>query len=66
MFDKDMGGSKDMEMYQNGVRVYCLPDDTICIADEEGRNPLDLQKCPCGYKECSRGCAWYSEVVESI
>ena len=50
-----------MDMYQDGVRVYCLPDGSECLVDDEGRSPLDLDECPCGYDACSGECAWYAE-----
>lgn len=50
-----------MDMYQDGVRVYCLPDEAECLVDDEGRSPLDLDECPCGYDTCSGSCAWYAE-----
>ena len=31
-----------MTMIQDGVEVYCLPDGAICTADEEYKNPLEL------------------------
>lgn len=50
-----------MEMKQDGVRVYCLPDGAICKAGEEKRSPLDIGECPIGYEECSGDCFYYSE-----
>ena len=50
-----------LEMYQGGVKVMILRDSAECLADDEGRSPLDLEKCPCGYETCSSGCAWYAE-----
>lgn len=54
-----------MDMYQDGVRVYCLPDGSECLVDDEGRSPLDLDECPCGYDTCSGDCAWYAEGNEN-
>lgn len=57
----DGGNEITMEMYQDGVPVYVLPDGAQCLLDDEGRDPLDLDKCPCGYDICSGSCAWYAE-----
>lgn len=50
-----------MEMKQDGVRIYYLPDRAICKADEEKRSPLDIRECPKGYEECTGDCFYYSE-----
>ena len=34
-----------MEMYQDGVPIYALPDGAICKADERKRSPLDIDVC---------------------
>ena len=39
-----------MEVYQDGVPVYCLPEEARCELDPEGRNPLELDECPLGEK----------------
>ena len=41
-----------MEMYQDAVEIFCLPDSAKCCADEEERNPLEIYRCPEGNKEC--------------
>lgn len=50
-----------MEMKQDKVRVYVLPDGAYCDADERKRSPLDVEKCPMGYEECDGDCFYYSE-----
>lgn len=50
-----------MEMYQDGVEVYCLPDGAKCEADEEERNPLYIGMCPEGHRTCSGDCEYYTE-----
>lgn len=51
-----------MEMYQNGVPVYVLPECAICKADEHKRNPLDIDVCPLGYEICTGDCDRYDEI----
>lgn len=50
-----------MEMCQDGVPVYVIPDCAICRADERKRNPLDIEVCPCGYEVCTGDCYQYYE-----
>lgn len=50
-----------MEMYQDGVRVDCLPDGAKCKADEDKRSPLDIETCLYGYELCTGDCAEYTE-----
>jgi hypothetical protein len=50
-----------MDMYQDGVEIYCLPDDANCKADEEKRSPMDIEECPMGYIKCTGGCFYYTE-----
>lgn len=50
-----------MEMIQDGVEVYCLPDNAYCEADEEHRSPLDIDECPIGNEECCGDCYYYRE-----
>lgn len=50
-----------MEMVQDGVEVYCLPDNAYCNADEEKRSPLDIDDCPLGCEVCSGYCYHYRE-----
>ena len=50
-----------MEMMQDGVEVYCLPDNAYCKADEEHKSPLDINECPIGNEECSGDCYYYRE-----
>lgn len=52
-----------MEMKQDGVDIHCLPDDANCSADEEKRNPLEIEECPMGYGECTGDCFYYSETI---
>ena len=50
-----------VEMFEDGVEAYVLPDDNFCLADEEHRSPLELGKCPLGHDYCSGDCFYYSE-----
>ena len=50
-----------MEVYQDGVPVYCLPEGARCELDPEGRSPLDLEECPLGEEDCSGDCLHYAE-----
>lgn len=43
------------------LKVYCLPDDNFCLADENHRSPLDLEECPRGNETCTGDCYYYSE-----
>jgi hypothetical protein len=52
---------KIMDMFQNGIEIFCLPEGAKCEADEKERNPLDIEKYPMGYSECSGDCFYYSE-----
>lgn len=50
-----------MEMYQDGVPVYVLPDGSCCEADDARRSPIDLEYCPVGYDRCDSNCCFYEE-----
>lgn len=50
-----------MDMTQDGVEVFCLPDSAKCCDDEEERSPLDIDSCPMGYYECTGDCDYYAE-----
>ncbi len=50
-----------MDMKYDKVRVFCLPDGAYCKADEQKRNPLDIEECPMGYEECDGDCFYYDE-----
>lgn len=50
-----------MEIYQDGVRVFCIPEDSRCTADEENRSPEDIWECPIGCDTCSGDCQYYTE-----
>lgn len=50
-----------MEMYQDGVPVYVLPDGACCEADEARRSPMDLEYCPIGCEMCDPNCCFYKE-----
>ena len=54
-----------MEMYQDGVRVYVLPEGAMCRADEYKRSPLDIDICPFGYEICTGDCCQYDEMMEA-
>lgn len=50
-----------MEMKQDRVRVFILPESAHCKADEERRSPLDIEECPMGHEECDGDCFYYGE-----
>lgn len=50
-----------VDMFQDGVQVFCLPDNAQCKADEEKRSPLDLEECPLGEETCTGDCFYYAE-----
>ena len=50
-----------MEIYNDGVPVYELPEYAVCTADEKKRNPLCMDVCPMGYEECFDWCENYRE-----
>lgn len=49
-----------MTVILDGIECYILPDCACCEADEEKRNPLDIDECPCGY-EVYDDCYYYTE-----
>lgn len=51
----------NVDMTQDGVTVYCLPDGAHCKADKEKRSPLDIEECPLGHEECDGDCYYYAE-----
>ena len=53
-----------MTVMQDGVEVFVLPDEARCEADNEKRNPLDMDECPWGYEVCE-DCDYYSEEWEA-
>lgn len=50
-----------MEMWQDGIEVYCLPNGARCELDLEGRSPLEMEDCPLGKDYCSGDCLLYTE-----
>lgn len=50
-----------MEMYRDGVAVLVLPETAKCTADDELRNPQDIERCPLGNYECDGDCDCYAE-----
>ena len=50
-----------MDMFQEGVRAWVLPENAYCNADEEKRCPLELDECPEGYENCDGNCFNYRE-----
>lgn len=48
-----------MEMYQDGVEVFCIMG--FCDKDEEKRNIAELGECPMGEESCNGDCPWYTE-----
>lgn len=52
---------REMKMLQDGVDVYCLPDNAYCSADDKKRSPLDIDDCPIGCGTCDGDCYYYHE-----
>ena len=50
-----------MEMYQDGVRVWCLPDGAHCYEDELGRCQLVMNEGTLGNEMCNVNCQYYEE-----
>lgn len=50
-----------MRMFQDFVEIMVLPDGAKCLADEECRDPLDIEECPLGYEVCSGNYSYYNE-----
>lgn len=50
-----------MEMIQDDVSIYCLPDGACCEADNDHRSPLELDECPMGHEVCTGMCEHYAE-----
>lgn len=50
-----------MTMLQDGINVYCLPDNAYCSADDEKRSPLDIDDCPTGRETCDGDCYYYHD-----
>lgn len=50
-----------MLMTHDGVEIFCLPVGATCTADEEKRNPLDIEECPVGCEVCTGDCIYYAE-----
>ena len=48
-----------MEIVQDGVEVIVAIG--YCKADEEKRNPEDIEDCPIGCAVCSGDCFYYAE-----
>lgn len=50
-----------MRMVQDGIDVYCLPDNAYCAADDKKKSPLDIDDCPNGCEICEGDCYYYHE-----
>ena len=50
-----------MEIYRDGIEILIVPESAKCIADEEQRNPQDIEICPLGCSNCSGDCECYTE-----
>ncbi len=50
-----------MEMYRDGVEVLVFPETAKCLADDEFRNPQDIERCHLGNYECDGDCDYYTE-----
>lgn len=48
-----------MDMIQDGVKVFCSIG--YCNADDEKRNPEDIEECPIGCETCDGDCFYYAE-----
>ena len=50
-----------MKVVLDNTEVKTLPDYAKCVADEELRNPLDIEKCPIGKDVCTGSCDCFVE-----
>jgi len=50
-----------MRMSQDFVEIMVLPGGAKCLADEEYRDPFDIEECPLGYEVCFGDCSYYNE-----
>ena len=41
-----------MYIQHEGIDIYCLPDNSRCLADEDKRSPNKLFDCPLGRDIC--------------
>ena len=48
-----------MVLIQDGVQVFCSIG--YCGADNEKRNPNDIEVCPLGCETCDGDCFYYNE-----
>lgn len=48
-----------MNMIQDGIQVFCSIG--YCKADDEKRNPENIEECPIGCEECDGDCFYYAE-----
>ena len=48
-----------MNMIQDGVQVFY--SSVYCKADDEKRNPENIEECPIGCEECDGDCFYYAE-----
>ena len=54
-----------MEVMQDGVEIFCLPDGATCTIDESLRSPFAIEKCPIGQEACCGECLYYQEIPMS-
>lgn len=52
-------GGIRMILLQDGVEVLCPIG--YCKADDEKRNPNDIEQCPIGCETCAGDCFYYDE-----
>lgn len=50
-----------MKVIIDNKEVTSLPSCTKCVADEDLRSPLEIEKCPIGKKVCSGSCDCFLE-----
>lgn len=52
---------RELRMEQDGVEVYCIPDNACCNADSKKRSPLEIDECPMFNEVCNGNCEYYCE-----
>ena len=51
-----------MDIMQDGVEVYCLPDTARCTL--ANKSQFDIDNCPDGNVFCTGDCFYYTEEKE--
>lgn len=50
-----------MDLYRDNIEIMILPDNAKCTADKERKNPIVIDSCPMGHRECNGDCEYYEE-----